>query len=190
MFRLIRKGMKGLSFSVLFIEFISIVMAIFLGFIAANWQEGRQNRKKAKDAMQMILAESKRNQAEVADKLPYYKRVLVEMDSLYQVDGIVDFSLNQLPSWNGMNPPFLQDAAFQLALSRGTLSHFDLETAEAISQLYEIQEAFEQTVDFTTMNILAGNIDSPSGWYEALNFFQQHCQVYSWFYEKMEKVLE
>lgn len=168
------RGLRGNSPSGFGLELLSIVIAIVLGFIVTEWRESRQEAKKAKLALHRIAKEVERNRDAVDRILPYYEKMLNQMDGI-QTDTLNVVS--DLEDWQGFNPIALQSSAYQLAMQTGLLSNVDFEMATAISLYYTACDDYMTTSSYARQSLLLGQLESGHQYYTVLELFRQHCQV-------------
>ena len=132
---------------VIALEVMSIVIAILLGFAVSTWDSIRRDRARGRDAVVRLSLELRANQEAVSDLAPYYLEIAQAMDSVLRVDGDGPFNPQDIPRWNGIQPPTLRTAAFTVATSTGALEHVDFATADLIASAYEGLDYLSGTVD-------------------------------------------
>jgi len=152
----------------LFIEVVSIIVAVCLGFLVNEWRESMHNSSRADAALSGITAEISLNRDHLAERIPYYQRMLAALDSLAASHGTAPFAGRSIEGWHGLNPPLLRGAAYEAASATGALSLVDFEVADQIAQAYLGQEMVKNTFDWTLQSILAGQLET---WEDAQRVF-------------------
>jgi len=158
----------------IWLEIFSIIVAIVLGFLVAEWREARAESQRSNLALQRIAQEVERNREAMERVQPYYEGILNQMDSIgtENLDVATD-----LTDWEGFNPIALQTSAYQIALQTGLLSNIDFEMATAISLYYAACEDFRSTADYAKQSLLLGQLQTAQQNYTLLELFRQHCGV-------------
>lgn len=158
----------------IWLEIFSIIVAIVLGFLVAEWREARAESQRSNLALQRIAQEVERNREAMERVQPYYEGILNQMDSI----GTENLNVaTDLTDWEGFNPIALQTSAYQIALQTGLLSNIDFEMATAISLYYAACEDFRSTADYAKQSLLLGQLQTAQQNYTLLELFRQHCGV-------------
>ncbi|MBX2875163.1 MAG: hypothetical protein KTR30_23770 [Saprospiraceae bacterium] len=168
------RRLRGKSSPGFGLELLSIVIAIVLGFIVTEWRESRQEAKKSKAAIWRIAQEVELNRDAIDHMLPYYEKMLHQMDSLGGDSLEVS---TDLVGWEGLNPIALQSSAYQLAIQTGLLSNIDFDRATAVSLYYAACDDYSTTSAYARQSLLLGQLESGHQYYTVLELFRQHCQV-------------
>jgi hypothetical protein len=123
------------------VESLLIVLSILLALAVDSWREGRQNARRAEQALTSFEAEIRQNKAELEGIIPYHRRIQKEIGELSAAGEIRRFEdLRKIQGFQGFRPPFLRDTAWRTAVATGTFEHLDYKTAQALSLLYTLQE--------------------------------------------------
>ena len=144
--------------AVLILEMASIVVAIVLGFALSTWDQARRDRQRGEAAIERILLELAANEKVVSGLAPYHLRIAVSMDSLLTANGDGSFDMNAVPGWNGIRPPTVRTASFDVAMSTGALAHVDFATVDRIAGEYELIEDLSRTIDNGMAAFLSGSL--------------------------------
>ena len=140
-----------------FIEVVSIIVAVILGFVVNEWRENHNDRKAAETAVQRIMMEIEQNHAQLQDRYAYYTRILGAIDSLKSVSHDIR-STADVPGWTGINPPVMSASSYLTASSIGVFSSVDFETADHIAKLYIMQDELHQLGSTSIQSLISGTL--------------------------------
>lgn len=171
------KKPEGLSAGALIIEVFSIILAVAIGFGVNEWREARANRARSADALRSIAAEMSRNRADLGRRQPYYQRMEATLDSLLQASELGALSIEDVPGWQGLSPPFLRAASYEVASTTGALAHVDFELADTIAQVHVMQRSMQQTVDYALEAMMTGQLDEVQDWLRTFQLFNELSRV-------------
>ncbi len=139
------KRKKEMTFSQrLIIEFISIIMAVILGFVVNEYRENHNRKLEADLALKRISKEIEQNDSLLVKGEKYFSRMVFVFDSLITNNPNAPYDEKSIPGWQGIGAPGLSSSAYKTAVSTGIFSFVDFETADIISRLYLIQDKIDQ----------------------------------------------
>lgn len=154
------KQLNKFSISSIAIEVASIIVAVVLGFVVNEWREVIHNKSTADSALQKIVIEIKKNDAQLKEKQKYYFRMISALDSLEAIYGNNKFKQKKIPGWNGLNPPLLSSSSYKTASTIGVFSNIDFDTADNISKAYLLQDYLQQLGTTTINSIVSGQLQT------------------------------
>lgn len=177
MFRNLSRLLFGqFSWSVLMLEFLSIILAIFIGNLVTNWHEKSAKEQEAVEAVSFICEELEVNYSRMDRTQKYYDRVLFLMDSLEMIS-----QLNQLrehPDYQGINPPLLQSYAYEMAQANGALAFIDFEQYAAVSVVYAHIESYNLILSEIQGILLRREIQEYNDWINIFYFLKQPTDLF------------
>jgi len=186
MFRNLRRKLFGnFSIGVLFVEFISIVIAIFLGNMASNWNNNRIQAKEAEEALQQMCVELAQNHSNLRYYYNYYSRMLTLMDSLAAIDQID--KLTTMKEYQSLNPPIIYTFAYEMAKSSNKLADIKHEKAIYLFHTYSALEGLKETNTNSTALLLNNQIETAIDWSTSFNIYKEYLE---YFYKKYEQLEE
>lgn len=126
------------------IESLLIVLSVFLGFAANQWNERRSERALAAQAIASFRQELKQNLAILDSVQPRHNVMANRLDSAAKArsPGLTAFDafIASMPN-GGVSVPLVVDAAWQTAVSTGALRLLSYERVAQLSETYEAQRA-------------------------------------------------
>ena len=179
-----RKLFEGFSIGVLLLEFVSIIIAIFLGNIASNWHYQSQQNREAQQALSQICEELSQNYENLLYYRNYYVRMLTIMDSLETI-GQPD-SLLTSKEFKNINPPWVRTFAFDMAKGSSKLANIEHEKAALIDLQYIHLRGIENTTTQMQSQLLNGDSIDLKSWRTAFNFYRQSTNLFYRDYELLE----
>lgn len=115
-------------------EFVSILLAIYLGNLASDWSKESSERDAASKSLNLICKELNKNHEELQYYRKYYNRMLFLLDSVESIGEFEKF--NELKEYQSINPPGIYTFAYDIAESSGRLGNVAHEKAVAIAWIY------------------------------------------------------
>lgn len=174
--RLFRKLFSEFSFGMLFLEFISIILAIFLGYLATNWNENRIEKKEAREALALMCDELTQNYNNLQYYQSYYHRMLFLVDSL---DAIGQFdTLFEMEEYHSINPPIVYTFAYEMAKTSSKLANINHEKAITIFMNYESLMGLQRSIEQAQSRILANQLEDVRDWKLVLNFLREPIDLF------------
>lgn len=186
MFRnLSRKLFGGFSFKVLFFEFVIIVMAIFLGNLAADWSEHKNKKREAQESLELMCEELAQNYHNLKYYQQYYHRMIFLMDSLEAVGQFE--TLFDLPEFKSINPPLIYTFAYEMAKSSSKLANIDHQKAMTIYRAYTALQGLSETIEQSQFRLLSGEIETAQNWRMTFNFYREPIELFYRNYPLLQK---
>ena len=148
----------------LILELVSLVVAVVLGFLVAEWGQDRRERRDGIHAFDRIVLELEANTEALGSVFPYYFEIGSRLDSIIRTDGDEPFGQREIPGWRGVSPPDLRRASYSVALSTGALEHVEFDVADRIALSYEGIDDFDLVFDQAVAASLGGNVVSLRDW--------------------------
>ena len=125
------------SFVWMAVEVALISASVFLGLAGQQWLEDRQHREQAREALRRFRTEIQANRAELTKKFEYHaprqKAVAAWIAADAKGREAIDLDIQ------GLQPPFLEDTAWDLALATQSLSYLESDLAFQLSRIYMYQ---------------------------------------------------
>lgn len=163
MFRNIRRLFSGtFSWGALLLEFVSIILAIYLGNLATDWHEKSNKQKETREALAYICEEIQSNKNRLSYTRNYYRRVVFLIDSLAQLDQFE--KLFELEEFYNINPPLVETFAFEIAKADGNLSQIKFEQSASINLLYNHIHSLERFVEMAQQSIVKHELNTKDDW--------------------------
>lgn len=123
-----------------------IVASVLVALAADQWRQGRADRVLAAQALEGIRSEIARNLREVEQVLPYHDSLVVVLRSTPPPrEGI------------SLRPAFIRNNAWESAQAAGVPVHLDFRVLSAVSEISELQRAYQDIVRMATQILYAGN---------------------------------
>jgi hypothetical protein len=120
-------------------EVVLISASVFLGLAGQQWLEYRQREEQARDALRRFRTEITFNREQVTSRLENHLALSKALSAYLAADIDARKSID-LPWERGMNTPFFQKAAWELALATEALAYIDEDVAFGIAGVYQFQE--------------------------------------------------
>jgi hypothetical protein len=130
-----------------------IVVSVVLGFAAARYGERRGERELADRVLKTVVAEVEHNRATLGPLVPVHDawvQALARPDASPSSRSALDVyfaARPRLPAGVESPFPFLRRSAWDAAVSGGALRLIDYDVAEALSDIYRVQEIATDNVD-------------------------------------------
>jgi hypothetical protein len=131
----------------LLLEFALITAAVFLGLLADEWREGRQEQRQAATSLALIRAEVATNRVAVDAVQDYHRELRQRVSAFLQSDGPKTWPAFAQVQFGGVRAPKLERTALDIAVATGALTNVDPELAYAISRTYTVQARIERLHD-------------------------------------------
>ncbi|MCH8494470.1 MAG: hypothetical protein LAT57_02405 [Balneolales bacterium] len=136
--------------ALIMIEFLAIVLAVMLGFWVTQWRESRINKGIVENARQSLVRELSYNQERMILMYTYYDDFITNVKDSIQTNpnfNVRDKYGYHVAGWRGAMTPLLRSSSYAMIVNSGILKDFDFESADAISQLYNMQAMIERLDD-------------------------------------------
>jgi hypothetical protein len=123
-----------------FSKFFPVFLAVFLGFLANQWRDSYNNRKRAEQAIENIKVEIEDNTPKLKEMLKDHKQLLVLMDS--SVTSVENHSDNENVKFM-INFELISSNSWEMAKLTQSVTHMDTKLASAIAGVYEFQAYYK-----------------------------------------------
>ena len=171
-----RKLFHGISFGILLLEFVSILLAIFLGNLASDWSKEASERDAASKSLSLICMELNKNYDELQYYRKYYNRMLFLLDSLESLDEFEKFY--EMEEYQSINPPAIYTFAYDIAESSGRLGNIDHEKSVAIARIYLSLKGLNKIIEEIQVMVLKRELNDSQAWRSSLNFLKQPIDLF------------
>ncbi len=144
---------KGIKFYEYGIQLILVIVGVFLGMLASEWNASNKLKSAQKEILHNIKLEIESNMTIVKSAQKNKIKFFRSLDSLYPTltkevkdELLFDNDFNQrFPNWKGIGDAQLSNAMFEVAKFSNMLSSMDIDIASQLSKTYTIQESFKDT---------------------------------------------
>jgi hypothetical protein len=136
------------SLLALLLEMTLIAGAVFLGLLADQWRENRQERRLADSTLVRFQAEVTANKLAVEEVREYHEGLRDRVAAFVRSDApktLPTFATQV--AFQGTKAVSFERTALDLALATGSLGYVDAELAYQISRTYTAQDRLEQLQD-------------------------------------------
>ena len=144
------KIVKSVNWGKLGLEFLSIIVGIFLALLANDYYQKLQNRKLGKQAMGHIRQEIMANKSEIETKLPHVKAIQNLVQQYTDLEGrslmIIIGEMNQQMG-HGFEMPVLQRGEWESAKSSGIVKHIPYHVVRELSQMSSMEDMVKKRGD-------------------------------------------
>ncbi len=165
-------------------ELILVAAGVYLGTIASNWNEQRNERIQQKDFLQKLSKELESNQKKLQSALAYREHILKTSNGLFQKLGKDTLQapfwskggFQLIPGWKGVVIPTLENSVYQSGLISNTLRGLEFDDIHAIAQIYNNQEEYKlwtRTLIFDRIT----TIDGKTTTWEALSLLNAWSDI-------------
>jgi len=130
------------------IEVVLIAGAVFLGLLADEWRENRQQLELARGALERFRTEVAANKLAVAGVQEYHEKFQTQVNAFLGAEGPKTLgAFFARVDFKGVRAPNFEHTALDLALTTGSLGYIDPELAYEISRTYTAQSRLERLHD-------------------------------------------
>ncbi|WP_223032517.1 hypothetical protein [Hanstruepera marina] len=144
-----------IKFSEYFIQLVLVVVGVFLGILASEWNASNNLKSNQREVLNNIKLEVQANLETVKRAQKNRIKFNKSLDSLYPLltDEIVNEPLfdknfnERFPNWRGVGDGQLSSAMFEMAKYSNLLSSMDIEIASQLSKTYTVQNGLNKTRD-------------------------------------------
>ena len=128
----------------LLIEFVSVFLAVFLGFMANQWRDSYNNSKLAKQTVENIQFEIRNNSKTLTGMLANHKVQQKKIDRLME---IIDDPKATENITLDLQFKLISSNSWETAKLTQAVAYMDVKQVSDIAAVYEIQEYFKNLVD-------------------------------------------
>ena len=177
MFRKLTRRLFGeFSLGILVVEFISIIIAIFLGNLATDWNQNRAQKREAREARISMCEELDQNYRNLKPYQVYYHRMLFLLDSLEAIDRFE--ALFEMEEFHNINPPLTFTFAYDMAKGTGKLANIDHRQAITFYTVYAHLQGLKETIELTQSQLFSGGIEEAHQWRTTFNFYRESVDLF------------
>lgn len=155
------------------VEFVSIVVAVFMALLVDEWKDNHNNKQLARNAMENITLEIQKNYDSVLVYHQTYNLRIKEIDSLLYLIRMKSPNV----SLKGYQFVILYGTAWDAAKLTQAFNYMEFEEVGKLSDIYNLQNIYNTTVQ-NIMNDLLFTEDADS-YDEAEKVLQRHKRVFS-----------
>lgn len=132
-----RRPWHGRSILAMAVEVALIGLGVFLGLAGEQWRQSREHRAEALESLRRFRAEIVSNRSDVATKLDNHRPLQKDVAAFLAADpkGREAITLK----FSGLQPPFFEQTAWDLAIATQSLAYLGPGIAFAISRIYTTQ---------------------------------------------------
>ena len=155
--RRIREHVAAFNWSAAAVDLAIVVIGVFLGIQAANWNQSRIDRAEAGEHRQQLIENLSANEADIAARIAYYRQIrghaVAALEALERRDGKLGerFLIDAYQASQGWFRP-LQRTAYEELIASGVRKEIgDAQTRRQIASYYVVASGF----DSNTMGVTA-----------------------------------
>ena len=126
------------------IEFVSVFLAVFLGFMANQWRDSYNNSKLAKQTVENIQFEIRNNSKTLTGMLANHKVQQKKIDRLME---IIDDPKATENITLDLQFKLISSNSWETAKLTQAVAYMDVKQVSDIAAVYEIQEYYKNLVD-------------------------------------------
>lgn len=147
--RRIRQHVAAHNWFAVGIDLAIVVLGVFLGLQAANWNQARIERAEAADYRLQLIANLRANEADVAARKAYYQQVrahaVAALDAMQRPDGALGerFLIDAYQASQGWFRPLQRTAYDEPVESSVKRKIGDTETRSQLSAYYQLASGFD-----------------------------------------------
>lgn len=135
----------------LFNQFIPVVLGVYIGIVASNWNENRLKKAEQTEFMKNLALEIQANKSKLEEVLTYQEAILISARKARQEldPNILESQFwsvghwNLLPGWEGLRIPTLENSVQQTGITTNALSGLDFKIINTIARTYNYQEDYK-----------------------------------------------
>ncbi|MDR7129752.1 hypothetical protein J2X69_002097 [Algoriphagus sp. 4150] len=185
-------------------QFIPVVLGVYVGILASNWNENRMRRVEQNEYIENLKLEIQANKVKLEEALTYQKDIL---QSTRQIKKELDRDILEgafwkmghwtlIPDWEGLKIPKLENAVHQSGIMTNSLSGLDFHIIHTISQSYSHQDDYKlyaQRLILDNLTLLDNQIKTVEVlnklevWQDVMNIEKELIEHYNETLEKLGK---
>ncbi|NER12845.1 hypothetical protein GWK08_05295 [Leptobacterium flavescens] len=133
-----------------FLQLVLVVIGVFLGILASEWNSGKKLEKDRKEVLENIKLEMQTNLLTLKaarEQRAAFRKSLDSLSPLLTEEQRKEFLFDKdfderFPNWRGVGGGNLKDAMFETAKFSNLLAAMDVETTAQLSHVYGLQEGY------------------------------------------------
>ncbi|WP_298893157.1 hypothetical protein [uncultured Psychroserpens sp.] len=137
------------------IQLTLVVLGVFLGILASEWNASKNLENNQKEVLNNIKQEITSNLETVKNAQNNRTKFNKSLDSLYPLltkdvlkENLFDRNFDErFPNWRGVGDGQLSNAMFEMAKYSNLLSSMDIEVAAQLTKTYAVQQGLNKTRD-------------------------------------------
>lgn len=145
-----REIVKRIHWSVLFVEAVLVILSVLLALTLNGWRQNEFHEDLAAQALRNIEDQIRTNKTAVEEALAYHEMLL---DDLPEDRG------RAVP----LKPALIQNNAWETAQATQAVTYIDYDLAALASEVHELQEQYQHTVQAATQSLYLGVTPGRSG---------------------------
>ncbi len=139
------------------VELLIVMVGVFLGMLASQWNENRNQDNLMKESLANITSELQINENFLQNSIEYHKKISGIIDSIWRRNDRKNLyksflegrGFNQIPNWNGIGMNVMQSSSYESAIINKAFVNMKPFLLESISKTY---------YNFSTYNSLKDRI--------------------------------
>ncbi len=140
------------------LQIIPVMIGVFLGLVANNWNENRKINKDKEALTELLSMELNENLKELQEVYNYHKNVQDSFALVFNEVG--EIPADRLSTfWYGMRPPKLKRSCFESAIITGLLNKFEVNAINHLNETYLQQTNIDKYFDKALSSFLNLDMD-------------------------------
>lgn len=132
-------------------QFIPVILGVYLGIVASNWNNERVQIAEQKEFVQNLYLEMQANKAKIEESLAYRKAIFLSAKKARQSleKEILEAQFwsvghwKHLPGWEGVKISTLENSVYHTGIMTNALSGLDFKIINSIARSYNHQEDYK-----------------------------------------------
>lgn len=132
-------------------QFIPVVIGVYIGIVASNWNEGRVQKAEQREFVNNLVLEIQANKAKLEETLAYQQAILrsakkarQELDpKIMEARFWTAGQWKLIPGWEGLKIPTLENSVHQSGIMTNALSGLEFQVINTIARSYNLQEGYK-----------------------------------------------
>ncbi len=148
------------------LQSVMIFLSVFLGIMAGNWNQNRQDHQRTKNFIKNLIVEFESNKSKIEKSIPYHTKLESVGDSLFNNLSKAELSkplmeiggFSMVKQWKGLGLAPGENSVFQSGNYGGIFENIPIELLTKISKLKFYQDEyhrFSQSIGDKLLNINA-----------------------------------
>lgn len=123
----------------LLFQIIPVMIGVYLGLIASNWSQKKQQKEKTASLTENIMVEVKTNRDKIANVIAYHEKL--RDSARYNLNT----KNNKIPSFfRGIRVVTLPNSAHETGIQTGLLNEFPVEELQILNEAYTYQDSYNK----------------------------------------------
>lgn len=120
------------------LELITVMIGVYLGFVATNWSDSQKRTREAKILVENILSEIETNKEKLSKVIDYHK-MLQDSSSYYAYQQEIK---TQPHFFKGTRTVNLSQSAYNTGTQTGIINELPIDKIQLLNELYTSQNAY------------------------------------------------